>query len=287
MRISLVVNGRREDALAAAREAAEWLLARGVTVGSEVEFAERLQLPAFEPNEIAASDLVLSFGGDGTLIRAADICAETGAPILGVYYGSFGFVTQVEGDEIGAALSMALDGAAQIETRMMLQASLMRHGQAIFTAHALNEVTLQRETASHMMVFSVSINGRKITAYPADGVLVATPTGSTAYNLSAGGPIVDPNLRAMILTAIAPHTLSARPLVLDAESVVTLGLQTTGDAMLTVDGQARLHLLDGDEIHIMASPRVTRLVSVERDDFLEKLSHRLFYGVNAISGGLP
>lgn len=280
MRIALVVNGHRDDAVRAACQAAEWLAAHGVEIGIESELANSTGLTSFTKADIARSDYVLSFGGDGTLIRAAEMCSESGTPILGVYYGTFGFVTQVEAAEVGAAISLVLEGNAPVESRMMLQAELLRNGEPILTVHALNEIVLHREVTSRMMVVGVSIDGKPITAYPSDGVLVATPTGSTAYNLSAGGPIVDPNLRAMILTAIAPHTLSARPLVLNERSEITLSLKTGGDAALSVDGQSHVHLLSGDVVRIKASDRTTRLVSVESDDFLEKLSNRLFYGIN-------
>jgi len=177
-----------------------------------------------------------------------------------------------------------MDGQARLEERMMIEADLMRNGNVLASIHALNETVLQRAATDRMMIFSVIIDDQKVTSYPADGVLVATPTGSTAYNLSVGGPIVDPTLRALILSAIAPHTLSARPLVLKPESVIRLSVQTMGDAVLSVDGQTRFHLLSGDEVRITVSPRVTKLVSVAKDDFLEKLSHRLFYGIAAHIG---
>lgn len=284
MRISLVVNVHRADAVDAAREAAQWLAAHHVEVVCEAEAAPFLGLQGVSDEEVARVDLVICFGGDGTLIRAAHMCSERGTPILGVYFGRFGFVTQCEGEEVGAALSMLMDGQARFEERMMIQAELMRNGQSLSSVHSLNETVLQRAATDRMMIFSVIIDDLKVTSYPADGVLVATPTGSTAYNLSAGGPIVDPNLRLMILTAIAPHTLSARPLVLKPESVIRLSLQTVGDAVLSVDGQTRFHLLSGDEVRITVSPRVTKLYSVAKDDFLEKLSARLFYGLAANVG---
>ena len=159
----------------------------------------------------------------------------------------------------------------------MLQTELVRNGDVIATLHSLNEMVLQRDVTARMMTFSVSVDRRLLTSYPADGILVATPTGSTGYNLSAGGPIVDPRVQAIILTAIAPHTLSARPLILSGDSEIGLALQADGDAVLSADGQVRLHLLNGDEVHIKRSPRVTRLLSVDPKDFLVKLSERLLW----------
>ncbi len=287
MRISLVVNPRRSDAVEAARQVATSLVGRGIEVGVEPELAEQFGLTADSVEAIASSDIAMSFGGDGTLIRTAHAACISGVPVLGIYFGSFGFVTQATSLEIGAILSMVLDGKAPIEERMMLQSDLMRNGNSVATTHSLNETVLQRAVTSRMMVFDVMIDGLPIASYPADGVLISTPTGSTAYNLSAGGPIVDPKMRAMMLTALAPHTLNARTLVLRAEAEIKLGIQSVGDAVLSVDGQTKLHLLTGDQVQIKVSPLVTRLICVERQDFLEKLSNRLFYGVNAMCGSKP
>ena len=136
-----------------------------------------------------------------------------------------------------------------------------------------------------MMTFEVLIDDMEVACFPADGVLIATPTGSTAYNLSSGGPIVDPTVQAILLTAIAPHTLSARPLVLQANSHILLNVRTEGDAVFSADGQTRLHILTGDSVRIFRSPRVTRLVTVERNDFLHKLGSRLFWGRTAERDG--
>lgn len=269
----------------AARGAADWLRSHSVEALAEEDVAPVLELGVLDGSTIRCVDFVLSFGGDGTLIRAAHLCSEFSTPILGVYYGTFGFVTQCDAEEVGAALSLLVDGNAQIEERMMLQTELVRGGEPILTVHSLNETVLQRSATSQMMVFQVDINDVAVTSYPADGVLVATPTGSTAYNLSAGGPIVDPTLHAMILTAISPHTLSARPLVLRPDSAISLKVRTGGDAVLSIDGQTRFHLLDGDEVRITRSSRVTRLVNIAQNDFLDKLSSRLFYGLNAALRG--
>ncbi len=281
MRICLLVNPHREDAVDAAIRSATWLSGHGVSVVCDDDTGSSIGFPVVSDLEVGDSDLVICFGGDGTLIRAAHLCSEKGTPILGVYFGRFGFVTQCEKDELVAALAMVVEKRPTYESRMMIQTDLIREDKVIVSVHALNETVLQRAATDRMMIFRVAIDGQQITSYPADGVLVATPTGSTAYNLSAGGPIVDPNLEAMILTAIAPHTLSARPLVLQPSSTIELSVQTSGDAVLSVDGQTRVHLLSGDKVRVSRSTRITRLYSVAKNDFLEKLSHRLFYGRTA------
>ncbi|MFY9233324.1 MAG: NAD(+)/NADH kinase [Fimbriimonadaceae bacterium] len=277
MQINLLVNTHRADAVEAARRTVRLLQERSIEIGADIDSAPHLDVPALSPAKLADADLLISFGGDGTLIRAASICSEKGTPILGVYYGRFGFVTQCLSDEMGVCLSQFLDGQATIDERMMLQTELVRGGDVVATLHSLNETVLQRDVTARMMTFNVSVDCHSLTSYPADGVLVATPTGSTGYNLSAGGPIVDPRLKAMILTAIAPHTLTSRPLILSDNSMIKLGVQAEGDAVLSSDGQIRLHLLSGDEVRIRRSDRITRLLSVDSGDFMIKLSERLLW----------
>ena len=253
-----------------------------VEVFADRESAEAVGLAPVPNEAFAEADLVVSFGGDGTLIRAAHLCSDRGTPILGVYYGRFGFVTQCDGPELGACLSAFVDGQHVIEPRMMIQADLSRQGKTVTTVHALNEVILQRSVTVRMLTFEVAVDGLDLTTYPADGVMVSTPTGSTGYNLSAGGPILDPKLQCLGLTALAPHTLSARPLVLSAESVIRFRITVEGDAVLSADGVTRLHLLSGDEVVVKRSPRLTNLVSLDKHDFLVKLNERLFYGQNLL-----
>ncbi|MBS1714791.1 MAG: NAD(+)/NADH kinase [Armatimonadetes bacterium] len=275
MRVNLLVNLYRPDAIRAAKSTAEWLRSRGVTVGSDREGAASLGVESLAPDELAHADLMITFGGDGTLIHAAHICAAEGTPVLGVYYGQFGFVTQVEPEETGAALSQFMDGQASIDERMMIQTDLIREDKVVATLHSLNESAVQRSATTRMLTFDTRVNGRLLARYPADGVMVSTPTGSTAYALSAGGPVVDPSMEAILITAIMPHTLSARPLVLRSDSLIEIRVETRGDAVLSCDGQSRLHLLSGDLVRVTKSPRKTRLVSVDEQDFLEKLSDRL------------
>lgn len=278
MRVALVVNLHRLDAIEAAQWAARWLFEHGqVEVIAEDSVAEKVNVKPASNQEIAESNLVIAFGGDGTIIRAAHICSEVGTPILGVHFGRFGFVTQCSPDEIGSALSAFLDGEHAVEERMMLETSLIRGDRTVATIHTLNESVLQRIVTDRMLTFEVTVNGHHLTSYPADGVMVSTPTGSTGYSLSVGGPVVDPTVQALILVALAPHTLSARPLVLAADSIVKLTLETGGDAVLSGDGQTRLHLLPKDYVEIRRSKRTTNLVTIQNEDFLHKLRDRLFW----------
>lgn len=274
MRVHFLVNLYRPDAIEAARAVMAYLAEREIEVAGDRDSAAVLDFPGLPTDELARCDLMVTFGGDGTLIRAAHLCATLGTPILGVYYGRFGFVTQCMPNEVGAALSQFIDGKAIIEERMMVQTELIREDRVVATLHSLNEAAVQRSATTRVLTFEVRVNGRRLSRYPADGVMVATPTGSTAYNLSAGGPVVDPSLHAMLITAIMPHTLSARPLVLRQDAVIDIRVETRGDAVLSCDGQSRLHLLSGDSVRITKSPRSARLVFVDESDFFEKLADR-------------
>jgi len=276
-----LVNPQRADACEAALDTAKWLSGLGVQVLFHHEAGKMLQQPSVGPAEFGDADLVVTFGGDGTLIQAAQACTEKDTPILGVYYGRFGFVTQCDPQEVRGAIRQFLDGESEIDERMMLKGELVRNDEVVATLHALNEVALQRSIATRMMIFNVSIDWEQVTSYPADGILVATPTGSTAYSLSAGGPIVDPRVKAMVLTPITPHSLGARPLVLAPESRVDLSVDLRGDAVFSSDGQSRLNLLTGDRVIVSRSDRVTRLVQVDRSDFLLKLRTRLLWGARS------
>lgn len=279
-----MVNTHRPDAVAAAGEAVRWLHERGVKVAGDSETAAYLSIESLPHRSLSHADLMVCFGGDGTLIKAADICSERATPILGVYYGRFGFVTQCDSADVGSCLSEFFDGKAQFEERMMLQTDLLRGGSVVASLHVLNEMALQRSVTARMLVFSVEVDGHHLTSYPADGIIVSTPTGSTAYNLSSGGPIMDPGVQAFIVTAIAPHTLSARPLVLRPDSEIRLTVQSQGDAVLSADGQTRLHLLSGDSVKVTRSPRITRLMCVDPRDFLRKLAQRLFWSYSIMGG---
>ena len=280
-RLHFLVNLAREDAVQTALSTAQWLTESSVDVAFDPEAGAMLGRKYVPHAEFADCDLVVSFGGDGTLIQAASFCSERRTPILGVFFGRFGFVTQCDPKDVRQAIRQFLDGESDFEERMMLKSELIRHGKVVAELHALNEMAVQRQITARMVFLQLRVDWQEITTYPADGVLIATPTGSTAYTLSAGGPVVDPRVQAIILTPIAPHTLAARPLVLSPESRIEFSVSVQGDAMLSADGQWRLNMLDGDEVVITRSERVTRLVQVDRSDFLVKLRERLLWGARS------
>ena len=265
----------RPDAVKAANDVVAWLKERGVGASGDADAAEEVDVPSVPAESFGDADLVLAIGGDGTLIRAAHLIADRRTPIMGVHYGRFGFVTQVLPDQLTGMLEKFLDGTANIEDRMMATTKLVRDGDVVAELHCLNETVVQRSATAKLLTFDVHVDGSQVSRYPADGVMVATPTGSTAYNLSAGGPVVDPKMDALILTAIMPHTLSSRTLVLTPESQIDIRVESRGEAVLSCDGHSRLHMLSGDSVHVTRSDRRTRLVCVDQGDFYRKLSHRL------------
>lgn len=236
-----------------------------------------MQLPIVDRATFGECDLVIAFGGDGTLIRATHLVADYGTPILGVYFGRFGFVTQCMPSDLFECLERFMAGERNIDSRMMLEAELLRGGSPVASVSALNEAVLQRDVSTRMMTFRVVVDGHVLTSYPADGVIVATSTGSTAYNLSVGGPVMDPQVPALVLSAIAPHTLNARTLIVRPESEIILQIRSHGDAILSADGQTRLHLLSDDEVRVTRSKKCANLVRVGDNDFLDKLGRRLLW----------
>jgi len=281
LRIHIVANLHRPDALRASERFAASLTKRGHVVAAEPATARQTSLSMVPSEEFGEADLAIAFGGDGTVIRAAHLASERGTPILGVYYGSFGFVTQCTGEELPGVFNAFAAGELAVERRMMLEAELIRSGRPIATLQALNETVLQRAVSSRLLTFDVMVDGYILTRYPADGVILSTPTGSTAYNLSAGGPILDPCCEAIGLVPLSPHTLASRPLVLGPTREITLTVHKgDGDSMLSTDGAQRLHVLPGDVVRVRKSPRVTNLIRVEKDDFLIKLGRRLQWGQN-------
>jgi NAD+ kinase len=229
-------------------------------------------------------DLVVVLGGDGTLLSMADCISVSGRdiPILGVNFGSLGFLTEITLPELYSSLEAALSGRAHIEERMMLNSTTMRRGERFAGAVALNDVVVTKAARSRMIDLSVSVGDEFLTRVKADGLIVATPTGSTAYNLSAGGPIVQPSLDAIILTPIAPHTLTNRPIVIPATATSMVRVQPImeerDEIFVTFDGQAGFQLKDGDEIRICRADRPTRLIRPSTRSYFGVLREKLKWG---------
>ncbi len=258
--VALVVNATRPATSALAERARGWWEARGYAVlvhdGSEASALDDVPL-AF----------AVSLGGDGTMLRTVQLVLDREVPVLGVNLGNLGYLTQVEPTGIEHAFERLVAGEFDVEERMTLRVTVGGQGTALRTLVALNEVATERSVPGHTIRVGVSIAGRPFLTYVADGIIVATPTGSTAYNLSARGPIVSPRLRAIVLTPISPHMLFDRSLVLEPDEVVGLRLLDGRSAVLTVDGSTVVPLGLGATVEVGEGKRAARVVRFGRPDF--------------------
>lgn len=284
MRIGIAVKPGLTAARDTLAELEQWLRDRGVDAVWSTEASALIasgSRTAVDRNDIPARvDLALVLGGDGTLLAMAKAIAESGhdIPILAVNFGSLGFLTEITRPEIFESLDRVLNGQATHDQRMMLRTTSTRGGQASATHLALNDIVFTRTALSRMIELSVSVGDQFVTTVKADGLIVATPTGSTAYNLAAGGPIVHPSMDALVLTPIAPHTLTNRPIVIPTERdvrVKSASANAGDEVFVTVDGQTGFGLQQGDEIAIVKADRKLRLVRATTRSYFEVLRQKL------------
>jgi NAD+ kinase len=274
-RAGIVVKARLPQADRDVSRLTAWLRERGVDVLNDKDVA-REQIP----NEV---DLVIVLGGDGTLLAMADRIGQAGRdiPILGVNFGSLGFLTEIRIDELYPSLETVLDGSARYDERLMLHAEATRAGQPPDTRIVLNDVVFTKAALSRMIELSVSVSSSFVTRVKADGLIIASPTGSTAYNLAAGGPIVHPVVDALVLTPIAPHTLTNRPVIIPANAVVEvqpLVESESDDVFVTYDGQAGYALRRGDSVRVRRAAQRLRLVKAPARTYFEVLREKLKWG---------
>jgi NAD+ kinase len=222
------------------------------------------------------ADMIFVLGGDGTILRVARELEGTEVPILGINLGGLGFLTSVRADELSAVTTKVLNGHYTLSPRQTLQATLTRRGKRIQAHHALNDAVVSRGAVSRIVRLRLSIDGEWLTEYVCDGMIFATATGSTAYSLSAGGPILLPTARACILTPICPHALSNRSIIASADSVVRCQVTSAGrELLLTIDGQVQTPLQVGDEVEVRGASRLVQLVNPEGHVYFEVLRQKL------------
>jgi NAD+ kinase len=284
MRIGIAVKPGLTAARETLVELEQWLRDRRVEAVWSTEAAQLFasgSRTAIDRTEMPKQvDLVLVLGGDGTLLAMAKAIAESGRdiPILAVNFGSLGFLTEITRPEIFESLDRVLSHQATHDLRMMLRAVATRDGRSIAIHLALNDVVFTRTALSRMIDLSVSVGDQLVMSVKADGLIVSTPTGSTAYNLAAGGPIVHPSMDALVLTPIAPHMLTNRPIVIPTEREVRVKSTSTnaGDAVyVTVDGQTGFGLQQGDEMSLTKADRKLRLVKATTRSYFEVLRQKL------------
>lgn len=255
--------------IAAARPLAEGLREELGSQGLDIWLVS-----AWEEEKIARRipelDLLITLGGDGTVLRAARLAAAYGTPILAVNMGNLGFLAEAQPGEAREKLTAILEGNYWVEERNMLQATLLRGDAQIGTYEALNDVVIARGVMARALRLTTSVDGTKVTTYIADGVIVATATGSTAYSLAAGGPILDPRLRELLITPIAPHLSPTHSLVLPADAEIEVTIESDQPATLTIDGQIHQELLNGDTVVARASEHLCRLLRTQPQDYFYK-----------------
>ena len=278
----IMANAGKPAAIEVAAAADAHLRARGYTVRLQHRVAEALQLSerGQADDAVADVDAVLVLGGDGTILATARLCAPLGTPMLPVHVGRFGFLTAVAPEDLAVALDALLEGRYTKEERMMLWCETRRDSTLQDAGLALNEIVVANGPLSRVLHLRTSIDGRYMTTYAADGIIVATPTGSTAYSLSAGGPLVHPSLQTLLVTPICPHTLTSRALLVPPESEVTVLVERDPHDMVrvTIDGQLGFPLQAEDEIHIRRAAHQAQFLSVGGANFYDKLQDKLHWG---------
>jgi NAD+ kinase len=259
-----------------------WLTSRGHSVVLEKETADLVPSAVTDaagraelPGQV---DLLIILGGDGTLLSMARAVGDLGVPLLGVNLGGLGFLTATTLDEMFPALEAYLEGHMAIEERMLLAARIVRAGQPLGEYAALNDIVITKSAMSRIIDLSVSVEGRYATAYRADGLIISTPTGSTAYSLSAGGPILFPTMDAVVLTPICSHTLTNRPIVVPGTDRIEVTLLADQEVMATMDGQVGVGLREGDTVEIRKAAARIRLVRFPQKDFFSVLRTKLKWG---------
>ncbi|PYT80653.1 MAG: NAD(+) kinase [Acidobacteria bacterium] len=280
--IGILSRPRREQLTAVVPPLLKWLQARGIkTILDEETAAGLTDGSKGQPRSVVAdlSQLLLVLGGDGTMLAAARLAAPRQIPILPINMGSLGFLTSFTVDELYPALEDTLAGKSSISQRVMLQAEIVRAGSAIERQRALNDVVITKGALARMIQLQLNINSDFVCRYRADGLIVASPTGSTAYSLSAGGPIVQPAVEAFIITPICPHMLSDRPLVVRDYCQIEIKLNGDADSVyLTLDGQRGIPLQPTDILRVQRAKEQLQLIQPPKKPYFDILRNKLKWG---------
>ena len=283
MTIAIFGNTLRQETIREVRHVVEFLQLRGV----DIVLSHELRHEAFNREFLSVEDYIsqtgevidfaISVGGDGTFLTTASLVGHLDIPILGINCGHLGYLAEVQMDNIDAVLDQLITNNYTIEQRRMLEVTCQQGGK-IVSPYALNEVAILKSGLSSMITLDVALNGENLHNYKADGLLIATPTGSTAYNLSAGGPLLDPHVNAIILTPVATHSLNIRPLVVLDDSRIDVKISSrNGNYLLSVDGRSQV-LSQDLQLHIERSQRTIKLVRINGQTFMQSLKDKLHWG---------
>jgi NAD+ kinase len=280
--IAIVSKPQKPELVSILTELVAWLRAHGFepildpVSGSYTNVA---RVVAREAMREVDPDLVVVLGGDGTLLAAARVFAKLGTPILSVNLGSLGFLTEVRLSELYDTLDAWCLDCGTLDERTMLHSELWRDGVKVCQHEALNDIVVSKGTIARMGQFSVEVDGKLAASYRADGVIVSTPTGSTAYSLAANGPILEPSVDAHIITPVCPHLLTMRPLVVRGDARLKITVMSSGDSdFLTVDGQEAIAIHGGDELLCWRSEHKVKLLRISTSNFFEVLKAKLKWG---------
>ena len=264
-------------------ELAQWLESKNCTVYLEPDTADLIgKNPSISKEEVATnSDLVIVLGGDGTLLNVASIAHPHEVPILGVNLGSLGFLTEITLENLYPTLEQVLNGKCEIENRMLLNAEVLRDGKKIENFNVLNDIVINKGALARIVNLEVFVDGQYMTSYRADGLIIASPTGSTAYSLSAGGPIIHPSMRALVLSPICPFALTNRPIVIPDSSSIKVQLTTRNedeDVRVTLDGQKGYSMKSGDILEAKKADTPVKLVQAPGKNYYQLLRKKLHWG---------
>jgi NAD+ kinase len=272
-KVGIIVKKNHEEALRTAHELTEWLRAHGLDAVGD-PYSEKDASP-FDP----AVDLVVVLGGDGTMISTARLVGNHDPLVLGINYGSLGYLTEFRIEEMFPALEAVLAGQYEVDTREMLDAEHWRGNEQITRGRVLNDVVINKAALARIIEIEVHLNGQFVNSFRSDGLIVATPTGSTAYNLSAGGPIIYPSMNAIVVTPICPFTLTNRPIVVPDKAEIELKLLHENEGVvLTLDGQMGYAMRDGDRVLIRKSAISFNLVQPANRNYFDVLRNKLKWG---------
>lgn len=279
-KIGIICKPGRKEPQEILKELLPLLRQKGCETFVDADTAAALSINGFSRSEIASFvDLVLVLGGDGTMLNVSRLVAEKGIPILGINLGSLGFITEVNRDEIFNAVDKMLDDGFEIEERLMLSAAIHRNGKKITEYIVLNDIVINKGALARIIDLETNINNNYVTTFKADGLIISTPTGSTAYSLSAGGPILYPTLESIVLTPICSHTLTNRPIVLPDNSKIEIIIKSLSeDVFLTLDGQVGFPLRMDDVIEINKARYKAKLLVPVGHDYFKVLRTKLKWG---------
>ncbi len=280
-RIGIFAKRHQKDAIRLAEEVIAWLSERNIEVCVDEALAESMTGVRGYPGKSIPPlvDLIVVLGGDGTLISVARLIGDLRTPIIGVNLGSLGFLTEITTDELFPMLEQVLAGNFEVSERMRLLAIIRRKGEEVARYRVLNDVVINKGALARIIDMEASIDDDYLTTFKADGLIIATPTGSTAYNLAAGGPIIYPGNHCLVISPICPHMLTNRPIIVSDGAVIRIEVKfQDDDVVFTADGQEGMPLKGGDVVELRKSRHTTLLIKSPSKDFFEVLRTKLRWG---------